>query len=339
MLRLPQFSLLRPATLDEALALSAEHGSRAQLIAGGTDLLPNMKHGLFEPEFLISLQDIKELRGIRRAENGDLCLGAMTTLASLAANDELNRLVPALTQAAGLVAGPQIRSAATLGGNILLDTRCQWYNQTHFWRQALGYCLKKDGSLCHVIEGGKKCVAAASCDSAPALMVLDAELVFESARGKRQLAIRDLWRADGALHLALEPGEILVRVRVPAAALGRLGAYGKLRDRNSIDFPLLGVAARLDIDGKGLVSRAELCVTALAARPLAIGLGGLFDGLAVASEAFARATERAGALAYKRCHPLANIPGDPEWRREMVPLVVRRTLAAAAQGSGPVHPV
>jgi 4-hydroxybenzoyl-CoA reductase subunit beta len=337
MLRLPKFTLERPTSLSEALGLLAEHGERAMPIAGGTDLLPNMKHKLFEPEVLVSLQELAELRGVCRDEDGALVLGPMTTLAELAAHEELAEWAPGLAQAASLVAGPQLRNAATLGGNVLLDTRCQWYNQTYFWRKALGYCLKKDGTVCHVVEGGKKCVAAASNDTAPALMTLDARLRFASARGTREVPIADLWRADGAANKDVAGDELLTAVCIPADALGRRGAYGKLRDRDSIDFPLLGVAARVDVDSSDRISRAELCVTALAARPLMVAVSPLLEGRATQGPELEAAVEGAAALAYKRCRPMANIPGDHDWRREMVPVYVRRTLRAALEGSGPVH--
>jgi 4-hydroxybenzoyl-CoA reductase subunit beta len=337
MLRLPKFTLQRPGSLAEALTLLAEHGERAMPIAGGTDLLPNMKHKLFEPEVLVSLQELSELRGVCRGENGDLLLGPMTTLAELAADEELAQWAPGLAQAASLVAGPQLRNSATLGGNVLLDTRCQWYNQTYFWRKALGYCLKKDGTVCHVVEGGKKCVAAASNDTAPALMTLDATLRFQSAAGTRELPIAELWRADGAANKDMARDELLTAVRIPASALEQRGAYGKLRERDSIDFPLLGVAARVGTDDANRITSAALCVTALAARPLMVAVGPLLEGQLTQGAELDAALEAAAALAYKRCRPMANIPGDHDWRREMVPVYVKRTLRAALDEAGPVH--
>ena len=183
MLRLPKFELAKPATLAEALALLAEHGEDAMPIAGGTDLVPNMKHELFTPKLVVSLAGIEELRGVRRGHDGSLVIGAMTTLEEVASSELVRQRAPALAQAASLVAGPQLRTMGTLGGNVMLDTRCQWYNQTHFWRQALGFCLKKDGTVCHVVEKGNKCVAAASNDSAPALMTLGAALEIEGPSG------------------------------------------------------------------------------------------------------------------------------------------------------------
>ncbi len=337
MLRLPQFEVATPTTVREAIELySSVEG--ALIVAGGTDLVPNMKHELFTPPLVVSLANIAALRGITRTTEGWLSIGAMTTLADVAASDLVAAQAPALSQAAGLVAGPQLRTMGTLGGNVLLDTRCQWYNQTYFWRQALGFCLKKDGSKCHVVEGGSKCVAAASNDSAPALMTLGAILVFEGKAGRRSVPIDDLWLADGIVNKRLEPGEILVEIRVPPTSTGHRGAYGKLRERGSIDFPLLGVAVALDVDAQGRIERADMVVTALQARPLRIKrVDETLAGQGIGSPAFDGAVEATADLAHKQCHPMPNIPGDHEWRREMVRVYVRRTLQAAADRGGPVH--
>lgn len=340
MLRLPKFQLRTPTTLEQAIEFLEEAGPSAMVIAGGTDLTPNMKHELFTPEVLVSLAGIAELRGIRREADGALSLGAMTSLEDVAASELVRAQAPALAQACSLVAGPQLRTMGTLGGNVMLDTRCQWYNQTYFWRQALGFCMKKDGELCHVVAGGKNCVAAASNDSAPALMTLGATLVFESANGSRTTAIDDLWLADGISNKKVEPGEILTRIRLPAVGPGHHGAYGKLRDRGSIDFPLLGVAVRLDLDAAQRVEHADLVVTALAAQPKRVNkVLDALRGLALDTPEFDAACEAVAALAYKQCRPLANIPGDADYRREMVPVYVRRTLKAAATRTGPVHHV
>ena len=340
MLRLPKFEVARPHSVSEAVTLLSEAGPAAMIVAGGTDLLPNLKHELFTPDLLVSLAEIAELSGVREETNGWIAIGAMTSLADVAAHAALARRAPALAQAAGLVAGPQLRSMGTLGGNVMLDTRCQWYNQTYFWRQALGFCLKKDGTLCHVVAGGKKCVAAASNDTAPALMTLSAVLAIEGPDGRRTIPVDEFWVADGIWNKKLEPGEILVEVRIPPAAPGHRGAYGKLRERGSIDFPLLGVAARLDLDEKGAVADADLVVTALAARPLRIlKARASLERTKPGTPEFEAAAALTAAQAQKQCHPLENIPGDADYRREMVPVLVRRTLEAASRGEGPVHPV
>jgi 4-hydroxybenzoyl-CoA reductase subunit beta len=340
MLRLPRFTLRQPSSVGEAVALLADLGPDARVLAGGTDLLPNMKHELFTPGVVVSLGRIPDLRGIRAEEGGALVIGAMTTLAEVAASDFVRRQAPCLWQAAGLVAGPQLRRAGTLGGNVLLDTRCQYYNQTHFWRSALGFCLKKDGTACHVVAGAGRCVAASSADSAPALMTLDAVLEIEGPAGRRLVAVADFWAPDGTHPHRLAAGEVLVAIRVPATPPGHHGAYGKLRERGSIDFPLLGVAARLDVDGEGRVERADLVLTALAARPRRVAaassrLAGLREG----SPEFEQGVHDVARAAARQCRALANVPGDVAWRQAMIPVYVRRTVQAAAERAGPVHHV
>jgi 4-hydroxybenzoyl-CoA reductase subunit beta len=340
MLRIPKLEVARPKTVSEAITILSEAGPAAMIVAGGTDLIPNLKHELFTPDVLVSLGGIEELRGVHAAKDGSISIGAMTSLADVAAHALLARRAPALAQAAGLVAGPQLRSMGTLGGNVMLDTRCQWYNQTYFWRQALGFCLKKDGALCHVVAGGKKCVAAASNDTAPALMTLSAVLAIEGPDGRRTIPVDEFWVADGIWNKKLEPGEILVEIRIPPTAAGHRGAYGKLRDRGSIDFPLLGVAARLDLDDSGAVADADLVVTALAARPLRVkNARATLEHARPGTAEFSDALARTAAQTHAQCHPLENIPGDADYRREMVPVLVRRTLEAAARGEGPVHPL
>jgi len=339
MLRLPKFRLEEPTDVAGAVALLEEHGEDAMVVAGGTDLLPNMKHGLFEPKIVVSLRHVESMRGVEAAADGGLRIGATTTLAEMAAHADVIERAPALAQAASLVAGPQLRAMGTAGGNVMLDTRCQWYNQTHFWRKSLGYCLKKDGSVCHVVAGGRKCVAAASNDTAPTLMTLDATLHFEGAGGTQSMPIEDLWKADGIWNKSVGRGALLTHITVPAQAAGHRGAYGKLRDRGSIDYPLFGCAVRLDVDGETVTDAAVSCV-ALVARPLRIKkVAETLTGLKIGTPEFTAATRQVGDLAHKQAKPMDNIPGDALYRREMVPVYVRRTLLAAASGTGPVHHV
>ena len=338
MLRMPSFELHRPAELSEALRLLSDLAPDVQCVAGGTDLVPNLKHELFTPKHVVALGQVEGLRGVRVDDDGTLVLRAATTLAEVSAHPEVLRRAPALAQAAGLVAGPQLRRMGTLGGNVLLDTRCQWYNQSYFWREALGFCMKKDGTKCHVVEGGSKCVAAASNDTAPALMTLGAQLVIEKHGGKRVLPIDEFWRADGIYNKKLVPGEILTEVRIPPTGPGHRGAYGKLRDRGSIDFPLLGVAVALELDGSGTVSGGDAVFVALQARPIRIkGVGDRLAATRPGEAAFEEAVERVCEQAFKQCHPMPNIPGDHDYRREMVPVYLRHTLRAAAAGEGPIH--
>ena len=330
MLRLPQFSVETPTTLEAALGLLADHAGRALPVAGGTDLLPNLKHRLAEPEVLISLADVGELRGISVGADGALSIGAMTPLDQVANHPEVLARAPALAQAAGIVASPQIRRMGTLGGNVMLDTRCRYINQTHFWRKALGFCLKKDGTVCHVVAGGQKCVAAASNDTAPALMTLGGELVLRSkAGGERRMKVDDLWKTDGIFNKKTRLDELVISLHVPAQRAGHRGAYGKLRERESFDFPQLGIAVRIDLDG-GQVADADVALVALQARPLHLkDVADTLRGTTPGEASFLQAVDKVAERAHQQCHPLPNIPGDPDYRREMVPVYVRRTLLAA----------
>ncbi|MEM8711809.1 MAG: FAD binding domain-containing protein [Planctomycetota bacterium] len=340
MLRLPKFRLEEPTTVAEATSLMAEHGENAMVVAGGTDLWPNMKHRLFEPDVVVSLGRIDEMRAIEALDDGGLRIGATVTLAEMASSEAVQERAPALAQAASLVAGPQLRTMGTAGGNVMLDTRCQWYNQTHFWRKSLGYCLKKDGTACHVVAGGRKCVAAASNDTAPTLMTLNASATFVTSEGTREVKIDELWKADGIWNKAADRQEILTSLHVPGQAKGHRGAYGKLRDRGSIDYPLFGCAVRLDLDESGVVEDADLACVALVARPLRIKkVADTLRGQRVGTEGFQESARAVADLAHSQAKPMDNIPGESIYRRQMVPVYVRKTLIAAAEGAGPVHHV
>jgi 4-hydroxybenzoyl-CoA reductase subunit beta len=321
MLRLPPFQYHRPGSVAHAVELMGEHTGDAMYIAGGTDLIPNMKHRLFEPGHLVALKGIEELGGIRR-DGDDLRIGAGETLTSVAMNPDVRELFPALADAAGHVAGPQLRNSGTIGGNLCLDTRCTYYNQTEFWRDALGYCLKKDGTVCHVTKTGKKCVAAHSADTPPVLMTLDAVATLVGPEGPRDMPVRDFFLADGIINTRRAPEEILAEVRVPIASAQRRQAYAKLRQRKSIDFPLLTVAIAADLDGDGTVKSIEGVVTALGSRPRVLTGWSEAEGRRLDAEVIDELTVRA----HKQCHPLENIIVDPEWRRAMVPVYVRRAL-------------
>ena len=321
MLRLPPFRYHRPGAVAEAVATMGEHEGRAMYVAGGTDLVPNMKHRLFEPDHLIALRGIDELRGVRD-ENGALRIGAAETLSAVAAHPRVRELFPALATAAARVAGPQLRNSGTIGGNVCLDTRCTYYNQTAFWRGALGYCLKKDGDVCHVTRVGKKCVAAHSADTPPVLMTLGATLTLVGTQGTREVPVADFFVADGIANTRRAPDEIVTDVRVPLASARLRQAYAKLRQRKSIDFPLLTVAIAAQLDG-GEVRAIEGVVTALGSRPRALtGWSDVAVGRLLDDDLIEELAERAHA----QCHPLENIIVDTDWRRAMVPVYVRRAL-------------
>jgi 4-hydroxybenzoyl-CoA reductase subunit beta len=332
MLRLHEYRYHRPAGLAEALALL--NGAEDALpIAGGTDLVPNMKHRLFTPRHLVALKGIVELRGIGvvdargNAVDADsprahsLAIGAGATLTEVSRNPLVRRWFASLADAAGHVGAPQIRNAGTIGGNLCLDTRCTYYNQSLFWRDALGYCLKKDGDVCHVTRVGKKCVAAHSADTPPVLMTLGALVDLAHGDGTRTVPIGAFFVADGKWNTTRRPGELVRGVRIPLPEAGVRTAYRKVRQRNSVDYPLLSIAVAARIASDQSVQSLSLVVSALGSKPRVVSgfdalLGGRIDEIAdgVAQQAF------------KQCHPLENLIVDPDWRRAMVPVYVRRAL-------------
>ncbi len=324
MLRLPPFRYHRPRTIDEAVGLLDRWGSRALPVSGGTDLIPNMKHRLFTPDHLVSLRQIPGMRGFRR-DGSALMIGGAETLASVARHPEVLRRFPSLAAAAGQVAGPQLRNMGTLGGNICLDTRCTYYNQTEFWRDALGYCLKKDGDVCHVTRVGKKCVAAHSADTPPVLMTLGATIELAGPEGRREVGLNDFFLADGIWNSRRKPGEIVTRVRIPFPSRDSRAAYTKLRQRRSIDFPLLSVAVSADFQRSARVCQIMGVVTALGARPrLLTGWARIALGRTLSTDVIEALAERA----HRQCHPLENAIVDADWRRAMVPVQVRLALEA-----------
>ncbi len=337
MMTLPEVEVLRPGSVAEAIeALKANPGAR--LLAGGTDIVPNLKYGMYDTQrlapqgapnggasgasiTLVALRGLsRELRYVR-TEGDSIRLGALCTIDQLAREATM---LPALADACAQIAGPQLRRMGTLGGNLCLDTRCVYINQSYFWRNALGFCLKKDGTVCHVVAGGRRCVAAASNDTAPVLLTYGASVRLVSPRGERTMPLREFYLADGVHNTVLEPDELLVEVQVPAGAAALKQAFTKLRTRAAVDFPALNLAAALDVSN-GVLKSAQLCVSALAARPALIK--GLED--LAGRPADARLAEELARRAHKQCKPLTNINVDPEWRREVLPVLVRRTILRA----------
>ncbi len=322
MLRLPPFEYHRPDQLAEAVALLAEHAGDVMPISGGTDLIPNMKHRLFTPGHLVSLRSIPDLHGIE-VQGEELVIGAGETLTAVATNPLVHEYAPSLAEAARHVSGPQLRNRGTIGGNLCLDTRCTYYNQTHFWRDALGYCLKKEGTVCHVTRVGNKCVAAHSADTPPVLMTLGAEVDLQGPQGSRSMRVREFFLADGIWNSRRKPEELLTRIRIPLPSPGLRTAYVKLRQRGSIDFPLLTVAVAARTDEEGTIEEIGGVVTALGAKPRE--LTG-WDDLAVGETLSQELVEALAQRAHDQCHPLENIIVDAEWRRAMVPVYVSRAL-------------
>jgi 4-hydroxybenzoyl-CoA reductase subunit beta len=329
---LPEFTLLRPRTITEAIELLARHAPEIQVIAGGTDLVPSLRQRLFEPRYVLDIRGIEELRVVRVVPGVGAEIGALTTLSGVEDSEFIRRNYPVLHEAAKTVASPVIRNMATLGGNICLDTRCLWYNQSLTWRKSCGFCIKKDGDLCHVAPGGKRCWAAFSGDTPPALLCLRAEIEIAGAAGTRRIPLRDFYTNLGEARMKLEPNELLTRVFLPESSAGYRGVYRKLRIRGSIDYPLAGVAVALKFTNGNRPPRVEdarVAITAVNPAPLLVSGA---DHALIGREVDEYAATVVGELAAKMAKPLTTSALTPEYRREMVRVFTKRAvLAASAQ--------
>ncbi|MBK9033727.1 MAG: FAD binding domain-containing protein [Myxococcales bacterium] len=329
MLRLPRLRVVSPTRIDDALAALAEPGARA--LAGGTDLLPNLKHRLAAPTVLVDLGRLP-LRHVAEVD-GELRVGAGVILADLAAHPLVRARAPSLALAAGRVAGPTLRNLATLGGNLHADTRCRYVNQTALWRDALGGCLKSHGDRCHVVPGGQQCVAALSSDCVPVLISLDAQLVLRGRGGERTIALVDYYRADGTAHTARAPGELATEVRIPIAPGPRRATYVKWTVRRSIDFPLISIALAFDLTADlpdAMITRARVVVGALAATPRVLRKTDAVCGQPLSAPATA---DVLAELIARQCRPLPNLPYDPDYRHQVLPVHLRRGLATLIAGA------
>ena len=328
---LSQFKLLRPRTIDEAVGFLAKYagdaaagdGQRIRIIAGGTDLIPSMRQKLFEPEYVLDIRHIAELSGIREQGSG-VEIGALTPLSRIEHSELLRRRYPVLSEAASAVASPVIRNMGTIGGNICLDTRCLWYNQSLAWRKACGFCIKKDGNLCHVAPGGTKCWAAFSGDTPPALLCLSAEIEVAGPSGSRRLALRDFYTGEGDNYRKLQANEVLTRIFLPETSADYGGVYRKLRIRGSIDYPLAGVAVAIK-RANGHVADARVALTAVNPAPALVkGASEMMAGNPL-TETLAEAV---GDLAARTAKPLTTSALTPEYRREMIRVFTKRALLA-----------
>jgi len=312
MMRLPFFEFRAPRTLDEAARILDGEGASAMPIAGGTDLLPNMKRRQQIPRTLMSLRHIESL-GRAAFETSGARLGACLTLTDIAGDPRLRNGLTALAQAAAQVATPQIRNMATLGGNLCLDTRCNYYDQNYEWRKAIGFCLKKDGDTCWVAPGSSKCMAVSSTDTAPALLALGARVRLVSRSGERQVPVSELYHNDGIHYIQRRPDELLVEVLVEPLH-GWKSAYWKLRRRGSFDFPVLSVAAAAQISEHGVVEQARIVVGSTACLPLVATEASQFlQGHRLSQETI---SEAAG-LAARIAKPLDNTDFDMTWRKRV----------------------
>jgi len=318
---LPDFALLRPRDVEQAIAARGrDAGSR--FLAGGTDLIVNLRRGLGRPALLIDLTTIEELRALSIGEDGAR-IGACLTLAALAETPAIRDRYPAVAEAAGQIAGAATRSLATVGGNLCLQTRCIYYNQSEWWRRSNNYCLKHQGNICHVAPQGQRCHAAFSGDLAPALLVLDAEVELAGRSGRRRLPLTELYREDGRDHLAVAGDEILVAVHL-APDPPRSG-YAKVRTRGAIDFPLAGAAVALALEDEKL-SLLRVALTGTNSRPFRLAGTEALLGRALDADVL----RQLETLVQKQVEPMRTTTASAHYRRLAAAALVRKVATALA---------
>jgi 4-hydroxybenzoyl-CoA reductase subunit beta len=311
MMRLPWFGFHAPTTVAEAARILAGEGPQAMLIAGGTDLVPNMKRRHQSPKTLVSLRKVEELRKITNGSG--LKLGAGLSLTEVTRSDKVRAGYTGLYQAAAQVATVHLRNMGTLGGNLCLDTRCTYFNQNYEWRKAIDFCMKKDGDICWVATASKRCLAVSSTDTAPALISLGARVKLVSTSGEREVLLEDLYNNDGIDYITRRADEVLTEISLPDAS-GWKSTYWKLRRRGAFDFPVLGVAAAVKLAADGTVEAARIALGAVSSRPLATKAAEALIGKKLTDEAIAEA----GARAQNVAKPMDNTDLDIYWRKDVV---------------------
>jgi 4-hydroxybenzoyl-CoA reductase subunit beta len=332
MLRLPPFTYLRPKTLKQAVAMMADAGPSAAFVAGGTDLYPNMKRRQQTPATVISLMGIRSLRRIgtggRVGGSSDpgAVLGSCVTLAELAKHRRIRSVYPSIRQSAQLISTPILRNMGTLGGNLCLDTRCNYYDQTYEWRKAIDFCMKRDGAICWVAPSSPRCWAVNSSDLAPVMVALDARYTLVSPTGERVVPAAQFYVNDGIHYLTKQPAEILTTVRLPAPGAWD-ATYLKLRRRGSFDFPVLGVAVWIQWDG-ATVAAARIVLGAVASQPQEVPEAAQ---AIVGSRLEEDAIAAAATAAFRPAKPMDNTDFGLAWRKEMTRVYVRRALLELKQ--------
>jgi 4-hydroxybenzoyl-CoA reductase subunit beta len=326
MLRLPKFKYLHPKNIAEAVRMRADAGPDAMFVAGGTDLYPNMKRRQQTPKVVIGLGHLDKLRKVRGNPKDGLVLGASLTLTEICENKKIRKHYPVVARAAELISTPLLRNMGTIGGNLLLDTRCNYYDQGLEWRKAIHFCMKKDGNICWVAPSSPRCWAVQSSDSVPLMVAIGAKVKLVSKDGERVIPASELYNDDGIQHLTKRPDELLTEVIIPPAN-GWKATYWKLRRRDSFDFPVLGVGTWMKTAADGTVEDARIFLGGVGSHPIdaaktveAIRGRQLTAGL----------IDEAAALAYAFAKPLDNTDFAMSWRKDMARYYVAGTLRELA---------
>ncbi len=322
-MRLPKFEYLRPASLEEACSLLAEHKGDSRILSGGTALLIYLGQRLVTPKHLVSLKGISGLNYIDYDERDGLRIGALTSINEVAISPLIREKYPLLSQAAKEIGVPSIRYQGTVGGNLCLDTRCIYYNQSSFWRQARSPCFKRGGKVCYAVKGGDHCQAVYQGDLAPVLLALDARVRLTKADSERLLPLSALFTGRGEAPLSLAADEILREVQIPPLSKGSVGFYQKLRVREAMDFPLAGVAVMLSLDGGRACQEARVILGAVASAPIEVSEA---EEVLQGREIKAEVVEEAAEAAYSNAHPVNNLSLGASYRRRMIKTLLKRAI-------------
>lgn len=321
-MRLPKFNYRVAKKVGDAVKMMADAGADAMFVAGGTDLYPNMKRRQQTPTTVISVTRIRDLHEIKGNGQSGLIIGASVTLTELCNHAIINRDYPVIANAARLISTPILRNMGTIGGNLLLDTRCNYYNQNYEWRRGINFCMKKDGDICWVAPSSPKCWAVQSSDLAPVMVAIGAKVRLVSSVTDRLVDAAGLYNNDGISYLHKMPGELLTEIHLPPMN-GTRAVYKKLRRRGAFDFPVLGVAAALDVDADGAVTNAKLILGGVAPAPIAVEeAAAQLIGRPLDRDTIAAAAE----AAYLKARPLDNTDFIMGWRKQMARPFVRRAL-------------
>lgn len=334
-MRIEPFEYLRPATLKEACEAMAAHPGAVSILAGGTDLIPRLKQQLIRPAYVLDMTDVREYCYVRGDASG-LAIGAGTTLYTVAGSEVVRQRAPVLAEAAGKVASQQIRNVATLGGNLCLETRCWYYNQSLAWKRAKPMCFKAGGEQCHVVNKPGQCYATFQGDTAPALLALDARVRLVSAQGERTIPLAQLYSGKGEAPLTIAPNELIAEVLIPALPAGSGTSYLKYSHRKAVDFPLASVAVWVNVDrGNGRSTGVRVALSGIASAPLRVPKA---EEALMGREIDASAIAAAAEAAVKASRPVNNLHhGQPALRRKMVGILSRLAIEEAknkTQGKG-----
>src|SRR5262245_12203721 len=321
MMRLPKFTYRTPRTIAEAVKIVADVGTEAQFVAGGTDLYPNMKRRQQMPKTVISVMRLPELNRVSGEGGRGLAIGASVTLTDIVEHEIIKRDYPVIASAAHTISTPILRNMGTIGGNLLLDTRCNYYDQNYEWRKAINFCLKKDGDVCWVAPGSSKCWAVQSSDLVPVMVAIGAKFRLGSAAGERMVEAREFYKDDGIDYMNKRPDELLVDIHLPPTN-GWRASYQKLRRRGAFDFPVLGVAAYAQLDRDAVID-AKIVLGGIAPAPVQITdaaqalIGKTLDDDQI---------QAAGEAAYVKARPLDNTDFVYQWRKQMARQYTIRAL-------------